>query len=469
MEVFKKTKLIVVSNREPYTFKRGKLKKTVGGLVSALDPILKRTEGVWIASGNASEFKPPFEEFRVPPPPEEEAYSLIRVPLSEEDVDDYYNGYSNSFLWPMCHVTLDRIYLKRSFWAGYKHVNKIFADVVSKVAEKKAYVWLQDYHLSTCAARIRAKRPDIKTSLFWHIPWPSYHVFRICPNRRELFEGMLANDLLGFQLNSFKANFITCVEKELGAEVDHEKGIVRYNGHTTTLRAFPISVDYKWFEENSTSLKAQKFVDGFVAQKGLSGVTLGLGLGRLDYTKGITKCLYALELFFEKYPEYIGRFTFVQVAVPTRMVEPFVTYRSFVKTMVRRINRRFSTADWRPIVYTEKKIPHDKLAGLYRITDLAVISSLYDGMNLVAKEYVASQSDSDGVLLLSEFAGAAELIPGATLINPYDYESMADAIKEALEKDPLARRRNMAKARKYLKDHDIYKWVNDILTEFRRI
>ncbi len=467
MSPFEATKLIVVSNREPYRKSRTKPVKTVGGLVSALDPILRRTGGIWIASGEARECEAPYESSKAPSLPGDDGYTLIRVPLSDADIDDYYNGYANSFLWPMCHVTLDRIYLKRSFWTAYKRVNELFADAVSDVAEKGSYVWLQDYHLSICAKRIRAKRPDIKTSLFWHIPWPSYHVFRICPNRRELLEGMLANDLLGFQLDSFKANFISCVEKELGAKVKND--VARYKGHSTKLRAFPISVDYEWFDKSSTEPIADKFVKGFVKQKGLKGLSLGLGLGRLDYTKGITKCLYALDLFFDKYPQYRGRFTFIQVAVPTRKVEPFITYRDFVKKMVRRINNKFSTSRWRPIVYTERRIPHEKLAGLYRLCDIAVISSLYDGMNLVAKEYVASQSASNGVLLLSEFAGAAENIPGAKLINPYDYESVADALKEALEMSPALKKRSIDKARRYLKRHDVYKWVDDVLTEFRRV
>ncbi len=460
-------KLIVVSNREPYVFKKGVPEKTVGGLVSALDPVMRSSKGVWIASSSTE--KTP-RRIPVPPPPEKPSYTMRLVPLSKRDINGYYHGYSNRFLWPLCHITLEQIYLKKSYWTSYKKVNSLFADAVLAEARKKgSLVWLQDYHLALTASYLRKKRPDLRLAIFWHIPWPPYDVFKACPHRREVLEGILANDLVGFQTPRFRRNFLRCVDIELGAGVDVKEGFVNWQGHTTKVRAFPISIDYDWFENSAEKKKSLKFLARFKKQRKLDGKMIGLSVDRLDYTKGIVKCIEALDFFFKKYPRFREEFTFVQIAVPTRKVEPYLSYMELVRKKVAAINDKYSTGDWRPVEYIEGKLTHDELSALYRGSDLILITSVYDGMNLVAKEYVASQIDLNGVLLVSEFAGASEDMPGVIRINPYYAEQCADAMKDALTMKRVQKRKLMRAARAHVSENDIYGWVEDILEELKSI
>ena len=467
-----KDKLIVVSNREPYSMRKGVLEKTVGGLVSALDPVMRASHGVWVAAGGGggggNGGLGGVGANRVMVPPEDPSYTMRLVPLSGRDVEGYYHGYSNRFLWPLCHITPDRIHLRKSYWQSYKKVNSLFADAVVEEAKKDSTVWLQDYHLSLAAGLIARKRPDLRLAIFWHIPWPPYDVFRACPNRREILEGMLANDLVGFQLEAFKINFMGCVYRELGAAMTGD-GFIVYNGHITRVEAFPISVDFDWFEQAASTNRAERFFERFKKEKNLEGQLIGLGVDRLDYTKGILKGLDALEFFFKKYPRFRGRFTFVQIAVPTRKAEPFLSYMELVRKKVKKINAKFSTNIWRPVEYIESRFSHTDLAALYRGADLALISSIYDGMNLVAKEFVSSQVDLKGSLLVSEFAGASQDMPGAVVINPYDTEGCADAIKDAITMSKDKKRESLTLARDYVRTNDIYKWVDSFLEELKRL
>ncbi|HHD11861.1 MAG TPA: trehalose-6-phosphate synthase [Deltaproteobacteria bacterium] len=460
----RRSSLIVVSNREPYTIKRdGRLEKTVGGLVSALDPVMCSARGVWIASTRAR------RGIKVEVPPEAPSYTMRLVPISTKDFEDYYDGYSNSFLWPLCHITLDRVYLRDSYWDSYRKVNQLFAEAVVEEADgRKTLVWLQDYHLALCAGYIKKKNPSLKLSLFWHIPWPPYDVFRACPHRKEILRGLLANDLLGFQIEAFTRNFLRCVELELKDEATIEGDVVYTERGRTRVRAFPISIDYGWFEEAALSRKAERFLRRFKKERNLQGRLMGLSVDRLDYTKGIIRGLSALELFFDKYPEFKRRFSFVQIAVPTRVSDTYLDYMETVRRKVYSINSRFATGDWRPIEYIEKKFTHEELAGLYRGADLLMISSVYDGMNLVAKEYIASQIDMGGVVLVSLFAGVSEDVPGVITVNPYATENYADTIKMALEMSDRERQRLMKRARSHVRKNDIYRWVDGILREIRR-
>lgn len=460
-------KLIVVSNREPYALRKGRLSRTIGGLVSALDPLMQANNGVWIATGNREQVRAMGE--RVMVPPGAGAYAMRLVPVSTAEMEGYYNGYSNGFLWPLCHITLDRVYHMRAHWQSYSRVNRLLAEAALEEGGPDAAVWLQDYHLALCAREIKARSPGTFTSLFWHIPWPPHPVFRICPQRKELLKGLLANDLLGFQLESFKTNFIRCVENELDADIDRERCAISLDNHTTHLRSFPISVDYGFFDEAASSGEAAAFLRKFLKSRKLDGLLVALSVNRLDYTKGMIKCLEMIELFFDKYPRYRGKVVFVQIAVPTRKVEPYLSYRERVRGKVESVNQRLSEGNWRPIEYMEGDLSQTELAALYSHSGLALISSVYDGMNLVAKEYISSQVDLNGVLLISEFAGAADEIPGVTMINPYDAEGCADGIKRAIEMDPHEKRKAMAVAREYVKKHNIYQWVGNIFREMERI
>ncbi len=460
-------KIIIVSNREPYALRKGTLTRTVGGLVSALDPLMRENNGVWIAASSAREVQKSGK--RVSVPPGDASYSMRRVAISASDVEGYYNGYSNRFLWPLCHITLDRVSHLRSYWRSYVRVNRLLAEAVLEEGEAGSIVWLQDYHLALCASEIRSRSPGQLISLFWHIPWPPHAVFRICPQRKELLRGLLANDLLAFQLESFKVNFMRCVEKELGADIDTEDGSVCFEGRVTRLRSFPISVDFACFEKAARSDEAGSFIRRFLRSRKLEGLSMILSVNRLEYTKGMIKCLDVIEFFFSKYPGYRGKVTFVQVAVPTRKVEPYLSYRDRVRRKVEAINRKFSAGPWKPVEYIETDLGLLELSALYRHASVAVISSVYDGMNLVAKEYVSSQCDLTGSLLISEFAGAAEEIPGVVKINPYDTEGCADELKAAIERDPADKRSALEEAREYVKRNDVYGWVRKIFTEMDRI
>lgn len=466
-------KLIIVSNREPYVRRKGKLEKTAGGLVSALDPVMQKSGGVWVAAEwEAKGVSELGRCTRVMVPPDIPSYTQKSIHLTPAYENNYYNGYSNRFLWPLCHMTVDRIYLRRSYWTAYKKVNSLFAEAILEEVggNEDTVVWLQDYHLALCARSIKEVNPRLIVIQFWHIPWPPYDIFRICPQRRELLEGLLANDLLGFQLDTFCRNFMTCVDIELGAGVDYKEGFIHYKGHTTNVKAFPISIDSKWFEDAASSNKARRSWERFL--KGLNLAPdgcVGVGVDRLEYTKGLVKRIEAVDLFFAKYSWYRKRFTYVQIAVHTRKVEPYLTYRKQVEHLVRSVNDKYRDGLWEPIRYIDKKLTHEELAAIYNGADMAIVSSIYDGMNLVAKEYMASQVDENGVLLLSEFAGAADAIPGALLINPYDTEHFADAIRDALQMPAAEKRKAVKAAVCHLREHTIYKWVDDVLEEAERI
>lgn len=463
MESTLNRKIIIVSNREPYALKKGRLSRTVGGLVTALDPLMRSNNGVWIATGAHEQLESMGE--RVMVPPGDGAYAMRLVPVGRGDMEGYYSGYSNGLLWPLCHITLDRVYHMRSHWRSYVKVNRLLAEAVLEEGAEASIVWLQDYHLALAASEIRSKSPGALISLFWHIPWPPHAVFRICPQKKELLKGLLANDLLGFQLESFKVNFMRCVEQELGAEVDKEAGAVWFEGHTTHLKSFPISVDFASFEKAALSDGAGSFLKRFLRSRGLEGQSIVLSVNRLDYTKGMIKCLEAIEFFFAKYPRFREKVSFVQVAVPTRKVEPYLSYGEKVRGKVESINRKYSSVSWKPVEYLETDLGQTELAALYRHASVAVISSVYDGMNLVAKEYIASQCDHNGALLISEFAGAAEEMPGVTMINPYDIEGCADELKAALERDPEKKRADLLEARKFVRNNDVYRWVRKIFSE----
>ncbi len=464
--------LIVVSSREPYVHKKAaggiKVDRPAGGLTSAMDDVLRAIGGTWVAWGSGSADKDVVTDDRVAVPPDKPSYTLRRVWLTANQVNNYYHGYSNHVLWPLSHLVLDKVYFRKRYWRDYVRVNDIFARAVLDEAGPESIVWLHDYHLCMVPKRLKEAKPDLTVVHFWHIPWPDWGVFRVCPQAREILESMLAGDLIGFQIPLFVKNFMdcvaTCFEGDPDVEVDYRNSTVTRRGHTTTLKAFPISIDYDRFEQQAASERTVETIKKIRDRFKIGGYT-GIGVDRLEYTKALVKRLQAIELFFEKYSRFRGKFTFVQVAVPTRTKEPYLSYRRAVEAMVERINARYSTRTWNPIVYLDKKVDFKDLAVYYRIADLAVISSVYDGMNLVAKEYAACQIDEKGTLILSEFAGAAEELEGSILVNPYDIDSFADTIKDALvmpAKDKAAR---MSVLRRQVREHDIYRWIADILEE----
>jgi trehalose 6-phosphate synthase len=487
------SRLIVVSNREPYEhiWRKDQLlcRPTDGGLSSALDPILRRVGGLWVAWGSGEadrEATGGAQTLEVPP--EAPAYRLRRVWLTPEEVKGGYLGYANEVLWPLCHVTLDRVAYRRAFWEPYARLNRRFADaVLSELGQQPGPVWVHDFHLALVPKLIKAESPRTRVFVFWHVPWPVPDVFRILPERLEILQGLLAADSIVFQTRAYGLAFAECAKRFLQADVNAQGDTLAVEGHRTSVGARAISVDFHAFTARAKTAPVERVMAQ--ARRRLNvhpGVRLGLGVDRLDYTKGLLKRLWALDAFFTRYPEYRGAFTFVQVAVPTRSeLDAYRRYRKLIWQTVFEVNDRHSFARhssmrhaalhesgngqdleaWRPIEYLEGKIDFDTLVAYYRLADLALVSSVYDGMNLVAKEYIASQVDETGVLLVSQMAGSAEELTDALIINPYDPEGLADAIRDALEMPEGERRRRMRAMRAHLSAHDLYGWADGCLQD----
>ena len=443
-----------------------------GGLTSALDPVMQACHGTWVAwgSGNADHETVDAQD-HVQVPPNNPEYTLRRVWLSDPQVRGFYYGFANSALWPLCHLHLERTVFKPLHWRHYQEVNEQFAETAAQECQNiPAIVWVQDYQLALCPQYLRRRRPDLSIMHFWHIPWPPWELYRICPWRRELLEGLLGNDLLGFHLDQYCQNFLQCAERLLGASVDLKAGVVEYEGRETWVRPFPISIDYDWWAGLAGQRRVTRRLAQLRTKSELAFPIVGLGVDRLDYTKGIVSRFQAIERFLEKYPEYQGRFCFVQIAVPSRtQIDEYRQVKEQVESLVEQINSRFGTETQKPIYYRYEHLEPSELVVYYRMADFAIVSSLHDGMNLVAKEFVASQVERKGVLICSEFAGAAEELDHALLINPYDVESVADTLKQAIEMSASERTQHMARLQEHIAEHNIYKWLGDIFAELDRI
>ena len=469
---------MVVSNREPYEHRRAGdeilCHRTDGGLTSALDAVLCRHGGTWVAwgSGEADRATVGLDD-AIHVPPDSPAYRLRRVWLSEAEVNLGYLGYANEVLWPLCHMTLDRVVYKRGCWQGYVALTRQFADaVIDELRQTDSIVWVHDFHLALLPSFIRKATCSTPVSLFWHIPWPGPEVLRILPERKEILEGMLAADSLAFQTETYAKSFVHCVREFLQGAGTNSARQIRYRGHTTHLSARPISIDTQAFTARARSQEVEReMADAARHLKLTPGLRLGVGIDRLDYTKGLLKRVAAIDTFFTRYPAYRGRFTFLQIGVPTRgELEVYRQYRDAVSEAIRDLNRRHRlpgspSESWQPILYHEGRITPARLTAYYRMADLALVSSVYDGMNLVAKEYVASQVDAHGVLLVSHMTGAAEELAEALIINPYDTDGVADAIKDALEMPADERRERMLAMRTYLATHDIHRWVDGCMAD----
>ena len=468
-------KFILVSNREPYEHMRGpggiEVKQPAGGLVSALDPTMRRTHGTWVAWGSGTADRETSDESgRLQVPPGEESYTLHRVWLDAADIEGYYHGFANRALWPLCHMLIQHFEFRTEFWERYRAVNLRFAHAVADEAERcagRAMAWIQDYHFGLVAEFLRAMRPSLFIHQFWHIPFPPPDILRLLPTgtHEALLRGLLGNDLLEFQVDRHTENFLDCVEEFIPeARVDHGRQLVRFRDHTCHAGAFPISIDVERFEEMASTPEAEARVATLRQRYAHGNRQLGLCVDRVDYTKGIPERLRAFETLWEDLPELRERFTFIFVATPSRTNLPaYNSLEQEVLQSVQRINSRFGTSDWTPIVLISENVDSDLLASAYRAADICLVSSLQDGMNLVAKEFVASQLDERGVLLLSRFAGAAEEIEGALLINPFNIDGFVSALRTALAMTPEERRRRMRRMRRQLHNATIFDWLDAIL------
>jgi trehalose 6-phosphate synthase len=474
--------LILLSNREPYEHveEPGKgiaVRLPPGGLVSALDPTLRRTHGVWVAWGSGSADRLTADSHGrvpVPPPPEEPEYTLRRVWLDAADIEGYYLGFANSVLWPLCHLLLQHFSFRVDQWERYRVVNGCFADAVAEEALRLGghpIVWIQDYHFALVADLLREKMvrhevPDLFIHQFWHIPFPPAEMLNLLPYGvyQALLRGLVGNNLLEFHTERYADNFLDCVAKLLpDAAVDREARTVRYRGRTMAVGAFPISIDVARFESLAEAPDVAARAVELRERYAVKGRQLGVSVDRIDYTKGIPERLRALDLLWQESPELRERFTMLIVATPSRSeLAPYHTLHAEILTQVNDINRRFATHTWTPLVVLTENADAPELAAFYRAADLCLVSSLQDGMNLVAKEFIASQVDERGVLVLSRFTGAAEEIEGALLVNPFNVDGYAAGIRHALEMPLAERRRRMHEMREQLRHATIFDWLNAI-------
>lgn len=471
--------IFVVSNREPYVHSRKNGKeitwmKPASGLVTAIEPILKACGGTWVAQGSGDADRQTVDaNDRLRVPPEEPQYTLRRVWLTKEEEDGFYCGFSNEGLWPLCHVAHTRPTFRESDWVDYEAVNRKFADaLLAEMADTvEPFVLVQDYHFALLPRMIKQKRPDARIAIFWHIPWPNPESFGICPWQREILDGMLGADLIGFHTQFHCNNFIETVDRALESRIDYEHFTVLRQGQTTSVRPFPISISFQ--EETVTAGRpaAERITAADLLRTyGLEADILGLGVDRLDYTKGILERFRAVETFLERNPRYEGKFTFVQIGAPSRsLIQRYQDFESDVQKEAERINAKYKDKKWRPILLLIRHHSHEEIQPYYRAADVCLVTSLHDGMNLVAKEYVAARSDESGVLVLSQFTGASRELRDALVVNPYDIGQLAEALKTAIEMPESERARRMKEMRDTVRERNIYRWAADLIGDLSKI
>ncbi len=459
---------LVVSNREPYvhTLSGDKVVCTrpVGGLTEALDPVMRASGGTWVAQGSGDADKKVVDEHdRIAVPPEKPEYTLRRVWLTKEDVAGFYLGFANQALWPLCHVTFTPPFFRESDWHAYKKVNQIFADAVTKeVAGRKAVVLVQDYHFALLSHFIKKQNPDLTVGQFWHIPWPTYEIFRTCPWAEEILEGLLGNSLLGFHTQSFCNNFMESVEHILEARIDTGQSAIVRRGHSTVVQPFPISVDFDSLNDGAGAEAVEQEMESLRREFDLKGKYVGVGMDRMDYTKGIPQRLQALDRFLADNPAYRGKVVFFQAGMPSRtQIDTYKNIGEQIDNLMDGINAKYGSDSWQPVVPMTRQLSPTALHALRRIANFCVVSSLHDGMNLVAKEFASSRIDGDGVLILSRFTGAAIEMQDALLVNPYDIADFAGKIKEAIEMPEAERKARMKRMRDVVANNNIYRWGAD--------
>jgi trehalose 6-phosphate synthase len=463
------TQVIAVSNREPYIHNReGErvvLQIPASGLVAALEPVVRACNGTWVAHGSGTADGDVVDaDNRIRVPPNEPSYTLRRVWLSDEEQDGYYYGLANEGLWPLCHIAFVRPTFREEDWQVYKQVNAKFADAIAAEARQPdPIILVQDYHFAVLPQLLRQRLPAATIITFWHIPWPNAETFSICPWKEEIVEGLLGSSILGFHTHFHCNNFIETVDRFVESRIDREWRSVVHRGHETLIRPYPISIEWP----SGAAEKPPSDPQMVRRRLGLAdGVKLGVGIERFDYTKGILDRIRAIENLFERYPQWCGRLTFVQAAAPTR--SKLGTYQSLqleAVALVEAINAKYGTESWVPIILAIRHHGPDEVAELYRAADFCVVSSLHDGMNLVAKEFVAARDDEVGVLILSTFAGASRELGEALIVNPYHTHEMMEAINHALTMPLSEQRTRMRQMRALVRSRNVYRWAGQMLID----
>ncbi len=462
----KDRQIFVVSNREPYIHTKFKNKinysMTAHGMVTAIEPMLKACGGLWLAHGSGNADKETSDQDgKIAVPPEDPKYTLKRVWLSDEDIEGYYVGFANEALYPLCLHTHTRPIFRKKDWLSYKKVNEIFAqNLLTEIKDiSQPIILIQDFHFSLLPQMIKTVRPDAQIALFWHITWPSAEQFSICPWREEILKGMLGADLVGFHTQQHCNNFLDTVGKEIEALIDFDRFSVTQDNHISYIKPLPVSVPFTDNLKNSKKPNRRIFDKLKVETK-----YVGLGVDRLDYTKGIIERLKGIETFLESYPTYQKQFTFIQIAPGDREVgEKNREYQILVTKEVKRINDKFKTDEWEPILLDKNFHSHEELEIFYKLSDFCLVTSLHDGMNLVAKEFVSARNDELGMVILSKFAGASRDLKGAIIVNPYSAEGVAESIHEALSMPPIEQHRRMKTMRDSVKNYNTYRWAAELI------
>jgi trehalose 6-phosphate synthase len=473
-EKFQGRSIVVISNREPYShqWKGTQIECVVpaSGLVTALEPVLTACGGTWIAHGSGdADSQTVDHQNKLRVPPDEPQYTLKRVWLTHEEEIGYYYGFANEGLWPLCHIAHTRPIFRAEDWQYYQRVNERFAQAALEELKgvDEPCVLIQDYHFALLPRLIKKARPDARVALFWHIPWPNPESFGICPWQRELLHGMLGADLIGFHIQYHCNNFLDTVDRALESCIDWEHFSVTRGHHQTLVKPFPISIAHP--EESSTLLvneQSTRYAKEAVFSKlGAKATYLAIGVDRIDYTKGIQERFLAIERLLETHANYQGAFTFVELGAPSRThIEQYRDFTAAIEAEAERINSRFQARQWKPIVFLKRHHSHEEIRPFYEAADLCMVTALHDGMNLVAKEFVCARSDERGVLVLSQFTGAARELRDALIVNPYNIEEMADAIHAALEMPLEEQGARMRRMRETLKERNVYRWAADLMT-----
>ena len=466
---------MLLSYREPYTHyydkDEVKWRKNPGGLVTALDPVMRVCGGTWIACGaNGADMETADEKGCVGVPPGSPAYTLRRAWLTKEEESSYLMGASNSALWPLCHVVYVRPHFNEEEWAVYRQVNERFADMVlEEMKGESAFVWIQDYQLALCAKYIKKKSPESVVAQFWHIPWPSAETFKICPWHREIVEGLLANDLLGFHIRYYAQNFLESVDQSVEARVDREHNSVFFRDLETKVMEFPVGIDAGVVRKASEAISDARIAE-VKKRHGIGADRILLGVSRLDYTKGIVEGLSAFQKFLEQNPQYQKKVSFVQITSPSRTyLSEYEEVQDNVLRMSEEINWKYGSGRWKPVVLIDEFTEFEDLVTFYKMADVCIVNSLHDGMNVVAKEYVSANNDGDGMLVLSKFTGAARQLTSALLVNPFSTDEVSAAIKTALEMPEAERKARMKRLLESVTEQDVYAWAGAFIEKLAKI
>ena len=463
--------LVVIANREPYAHEWGSdgnvvVQRPASGLVTGIEPILRACGGTWLAHGGGSADRAHSDRMgRVAVPPESPEYMLRRLWIEDDEYERYYSGFANEGLWPLCHTAYTQPSFRAADWQSYQSVNETFARAAVEESSVDGLLLIQDYHFALVPRLVRERAPHVVTSLFWHIPWPNAEIIGICPWKESLLDGMLGADILGFHTRQYCLNFLETVQRYLECRVNFEEMSVTYGGHETRVRPYPISVEWPYPAATRT--------DGATLRRSLgipAGAHVTIGVDRADYTKGLLERIHAVEQLLEETPSLRGKYVLVQLASPTRTrIRKYQQLAADLREEADRVNARFGNDSWTPIVLQMRTFSPDEVRQHYAMADSALVTPLHDGMNLVAKEYVAACEDGDGALVLSMFAGAAKELDGALIVNPYDTQQVAQAILRAIRMPFAERRARMQGMREQVASHSIYDWSEKLLTDMREI